>query len=94
MRKGAAYGHVMFTCFSTLVLSVFMCSQYPVGYVFSCSCPTRNNIIYTINTIYNVRYDQHYNNTFHQKLETVQYNAVLAITGAIRGSSRETFIKN
>ena len=33
--------------------------------------------------------DQHYNNSFHQKLESVQYNAALAITGAIRGSSRE-----
>ena len=36
-----------------------------------------------------VIYDQHYNNSFHQKLESIQYNAALAITGAIRGSSRE-----
>ena len=36
-----------------------------------------------------VIYDQHYNNSFHQKLESVQYNAALAIAGAIRGSSRE-----
>ena len=28
-------------------------------------------------------------NTFHQKLESIQYDAALAITGAIRGSSRE-----
>ena len=41
-----------------------------------------------------VVYDQHYNNTFHQKLESVQYNAALAITGAIRGSYREKIIKN
>ena len=34
-------------------------------------------------------YDQHYNNTFHKKLESIQYNAALAITGAIRGSSGE-----
>ena len=33
--------------------------------------------------------DQSYNNTFHQKMESIQYNAELAITGAIRGSSRE-----
>ena len=33
--------------------------------------------------------DQHYNNCFHQKLESIQYNAALAITDAIRGSSRE-----
>ena len=39
-----------------------------------------------------VIYDQHYNNSFHQKLESIQYNAALAITGAIRGSSRESFI--
>ena len=36
-----------------------------------------------------VIHDQHYNNSFHQKLESMQYNAALAITGAIRGSSRE-----
>ena len=36
-----------------------------------------------------VIYDQHYNNSFRQKLESIQYNAVLALTGAIRGSSRE-----
>ena len=36
----------------------------------------------------NVIYDQHYN-SFHQKLEPIQYNATLAIPGAIRGSSRE-----
>ena len=31
----------------------------------------------------------HYKNSFHQKLESIQYNAALAITGAIRGSSRQ-----
>ena len=36
-----------------------------------------------------VIYDQHYNNSFHQKLESIQYNATLAIKCAIRGSSRE-----
>ena len=34
-------------------------------------------------------YDQAYNASFHQKLELLQYNACLAITGAIRGPSRE-----
>ena len=37
----------------------------------------------------NVIYDQIYNNTFHQKMESIQYNAAVAITGAIRGCSRE-----
>ena len=36
-----------------------------------------------------VIYDQHYNNSFHPKLESIQYNAALAKTGAIRDSSRE-----
>ena len=36
-----------------------------------------------------VTFDQGYNNTFHQKMESIQYNAALAITGAIKGSSRE-----
>ena len=34
-------------------------------------------------------YDEVYNETFHQKLESIQYNACLALSGAIRGSSRE-----
>ena len=33
--------------------------------------------------------DMIYNETFHQKLESIQYNACLALSGAIRGSSRE-----
>ena len=36
-----------------------------------------------------VIYDQSFNNTFHQKMESIQYNPALAVTGAIRGSSRE-----
>ena len=36
-----------------------------------------------------VIYDEAYNETFHQKLEYIQYNACLAPSGAIRGSSRE-----
>ena len=36
-----------------------------------------------------VVYNQFDNNFFHQKLESIQYNAALAITGAIKGSSRE-----
>ena len=34
-------------------------------------------------------YDQTFNMLFQQIIETIQYNASLAITGAIRGSSRE-----
>ena len=34
-------------------------------------------------------YDQAYNVSFHQKLESIQYNSALAITGAIRGTSTE-----
>ena len=36
-----------------------------------------------------IMYDQTYNTSFHQKLERLQYNACLAITGAIRDTSRE-----
>ena len=35
-----------------------------------------------------ILYDQAYM-SFHQKLESIQYNACLAITGAIRGTSKE-----
>ena len=31
---------------------------------------------------------------FHKKLESVQYNAALAMTGAIQGTTTESFIKN
>ena len=34
-------------------------------------------------------YDQAYNASFHQKLELLQYNACVAITETIRGTSRE-----
>ena len=36
-----------------------------------------------------VLYDQAFNKSFHAKNESIQYNACLAITGAIRGTSRE-----
>ena len=36
-----------------------------------------------------ILYDQTFNNSFHEKLESIQYNAAHAITGAIRGSARE-----
>ena len=35
-----------------------------------------------------ILFDQTFNNYFHEKLESIQYNAAFAITGAIRGSSR------
>ena len=36
-----------------------------------------------------VIYDQSYNDSFHAKLESYQYKAALAMTGAIKGSSTE-----
>ena len=36
-----------------------------------------------------ILYDQAFNSSFHDRLEFVQYNACLAITGAIRGTSKE-----
>ena len=34
-------------------------------------------------------YDQTYNASFHQRLESLQYNAALPVTGAIRGNLKE-----
>ena len=34
-------------------------------------------------------YDQTFNESFHQRIESIQYNAAIAITGAIRGTSSE-----
>ena len=39
-------------------------------------------------------YDQAYNASFHQKLELLQYNASLAITRAIRDTSKENYTKD
>ena len=36
-------------------------------------------------------YDQAFNSSFHQKLDSVQYNASLAITGAVRGTCKENY---
>ena len=36
-----------------------------------------------------VLYDQASNNSFHAKVESIQYNAYIAIIGAIRGTPRE-----
>ena len=41
-----------------------------------------------------VIYDQPHNDSFCNKIESLQYNAALAITGAIKGSSRDVFIRN
>ena len=36
-----------------------------------------------------ILYDQAYNISFHHKLESIEYNVCLAITGAIRGTTKE-----
>ena len=38
---------------------------------------------------FDIIYDQAYNASFHQRLDSIQFNAALAIAGAIRGSSKE-----
>ena len=38
-------------------------------------------------------YDQPFNNSFQYKIESIQYSACLAITGAIRGTSKERLYK-
>ena len=38
-----------------------------------------------------ILYDQAYNMSFHQNQESIQYNACLAIDGAIRSTSKEKF---
>ena len=59
---------------------------------------SRSTLITIIRTLYFVRphidygdilFDQTYNTYFHEKLESVQYSTYLALTRAIRGSSKE-----
>ena len=38
-------------------------------------------------------YDKAFNESFHAKLESLQYNATLAITGAIKGSKIKTLVQ-
>ena len=37
----------------------------------------------------NITYDRAYNTSFHQNIELIQYNAALAIAGAVRRTSRK-----
>ena len=39
-------------------------------------------------------YDEAYNETFHQKPESIQYNACLALSGAIRDRQEKNFTMN
>ena len=41
-----------------------------------------------------ILYDQVYNISFHQKLESIRCCACLTITVAIRGTSKKSFTKN
>ena len=38
--------------------------------------------------------DQLYNEAFHKKFESIQYNACLAITGVIKSTTKKSFTKN
>ena len=59
---------------------------------------SRSTLITIIRTLYfvwphidygDILFDQTYNSYFHEKLELIQYNACLALAGAIRGSLKE-----
>ena len=52
---------------------------------------TEGNIDYGDLDYGDVIYDRAFNKSFQNKLVSLQYNAALAIIGAIRGSSREKF---
>ena len=41
-----------------------------------------------------ITYNQTYNDSFNQNLESIQYNGTLAIIGTIRGTSREKFYQS
>ena len=45
----------------------------------------------TFKTIDDVVYDKVFNESFHKKLESVQYNTTLAMTSRIRGTNTEKF---
>ena len=39
-----------------------------------------------------ILYDQVFNNSFHNRLESIKYNACIAITTAVRGTSKEKLL--
>ena len=41
-----------------------------------------------------VIYDRAFNESFHQRLESIQYNAAIGITGTTGGHHRRSFFKN
>ena len=41
---------------------------------------------------WNVIYDKPHNEKFVDTLESIQYNAILAVTGAIKGTFKEKFL--
>ena len=45
--------------------------------------------LFSVVSVSVILYDQAFNNSFKEKLESIQYNARLALTGAIRGTSKE-----
>ena len=45
--------------------------------------------LFSVVSVSVILYDQTFNNSFKEKLESIQYNARLALTGAIRGTSKE-----
>ena len=53
-----------------------------------CKCFIKTHLNYG-----DIIHDQAFNNSFHQKIESLQYNAALAVTGTVRGTPREKFIK-
>ena len=41
-----------------------------------------------------ILYDQAFNSSFHDRLESVQYSACLAITATVKGASKEKFLES
>ena len=55
----------------------------------SCLLTMNKTFIRSLLDYADIIYDQAYNSAFQDKLESIQYNPYLAITGAIRGASIE-----
>ena len=78
-----------FCQFRSLFQGAFYVINYPRRLTIITLLTTYKSFIRPHLNYGDIIYDQAYNTSFHQKLELLQYNACLAITGAIRGTSRE-----
>ena len=102
VKSSSTHKHLRIILDTTLDFSLHLKNvQNKVNKTIGLSCKLQNTLPWTsLITIFksfirpyldygDVIYDRAYNTSLHQTIESIQYNAALAITGSARGTSRE-----